>query len=153
MAHGHHIASTKMLVSVFGALIFLTIFTVLTAQVDLGIFNVPLALAIASTKAGLVVAFFMALKYDNRVNTLVFAVGSLFVVVFLTFTLLDTSFRGDLPNTTEGTIMEEEAEIEALQARMNEGNAAAATDADAETSEDSGDGDTEAGADADGVEM
>jgi cytochrome c oxidase subunit 4 len=125
MAHGHHIASTRMLVTVFGSLIFLTIFTVVSSRIDIGIFNVPLAMLIATTKAALVVGFFMALKYDNRVNSLVFAVGVLFVVVFLTFTLLDTSFRGDLPNTTEGTIMEMDKSEAALQARQDAGPGAA----------------------------
>ena len=60
MAHGHHIASTRMLTTVFGGLIFLTIITVVTSRIDLGIFNVPLALLIATTKGALVVGFFMA---------------------------------------------------------------------------------------------
>ncbi|MBO6574929.1 MAG: cytochrome C oxidase subunit IV family protein [Rhodothermales bacterium] len=117
MAHGHHISSTRLLVTVFGALVFLTIITVITSRMDLGALDVPVALAIASLKAALVVGYFMMLKYDNRVNALVFAVGSLFVVVFLVFTLLDTTTRGDLPNTVEGTIMEEQRDLEALEAR------------------------------------
>ncbi len=110
MAHGHHILSTRTLATVFGGLVFLTVVTVVTSRVDLGVMNVPLALFIASIKALLVIGFFMALKYDNRVNALVFAIGALFVLVFLSLTLLDTNFRGDLPNTTRGTIMEQEAE-------------------------------------------
>ena len=117
MAHGHHIASTRMLTTVFGSLVILTLLTVATSRLDLGALNVPLALLIAGTKAALVVGFFMALKYDNRVNALVFAVGSIFVLVFLTFTLLDTSFRGDLPNTTKGTVMDQQAADKALEAR------------------------------------
>ena len=118
MAHAeHHITPIKTLVLVFAALVALTVITVLTAQVDLGAFNVPLALLIAGTKASLVVAIFMALKYDNKVNTLVFAVGTLFVIVFLVFTLFDTAFRGDLSNTTEGTIMDQNRQEQALQER------------------------------------
>lgn len=103
-SHGHHIIPLKTLLTVFGALVGLTLLTVLTAQVDLGLFNVPLALAIAGTKAALVVTFFMALKYDNQVNTLTFAVGSIFVVIFLVFTLFDTAFRGDVGNVDPYTI-------------------------------------------------
>ena len=118
MAHAeHHITPKKTLIQVFAALIVLTIVTVLTAQVDLGMFNVPLALLIAGTKATLVVLIFMALKYDNRVNTLVFLVGTLFVIVFLAFTLFDTLYRGDLSNTTEGTIQDQQRQEEALQER------------------------------------
>lgn len=116
-AHGHHITSTRTLVTVFASLVFLTILTVVTSQIHLGPLNVPLALAIATLKGTLVVLFFMALKYDNRVNMLILSVGALFVVVFLVFTLLDTMYRGDLPNTQSGTIMEQQRAEEALKAQ------------------------------------
>jgi cytochrome c oxidase subunit 4 len=123
--HGHHIIPKKTLYKVFGALAFLTVLTGLTAEyVDLGSLNVPLALAIAVSKATLVATFFMALKYDNRVNTLVFMVGILFVGVFLVFTLFDTVFRGDLGNVGSETI----SEIERLESTMLEGEAAARSD-------------------------
>lgn len=119
MAHGHHhIIPQKTLLKVFGALVFLTILTVLTAEfVDIGPLNVPLALAIAATKATLVVSVFMALKYDKRVNVLVFVVGTLFVGVFLVFTLFDTLWRGDLGNVGEMTIEDEVRVEEQLRAR------------------------------------
>ena len=118
MAHAeHYITPKKTLIQVFLALVVLTITTIFTSQLDLGSLNVPLALFIAIVKASFVVLIFMALKHDNRVNAVVFVVGTVFVVVFLVFTLLDTSFRGDLPNTFEGTIMEEEADNDALRAR------------------------------------
>ncbi len=97
--HGHHIIPMPVLLKTFGGLIFLTILTVLTAtQLDLGAFNVPLALAIACGKATLVIMFFMGLKYDNRVNTLTLVLGILFVLIFISFTLFDTAFRGDIGN-------------------------------------------------------
>lgn len=122
MAHAdghadHHIIPFKVLASVFGALIVLTVVTVAVAQVDLGPLNVPVAIAIASGKAGLVVMFFMALKYDKPVNTMVFAVGTVFVLVFLVFTMFDTEFRGDIGNVGTQTIEEEEAELERLRER------------------------------------
>jgi cytochrome c oxidase subunit 4 len=112
----HHITSIKTLSIVFGALVFLTILTVGTSRLDLGVMNVPLALVIAITKAALVVVIFMALRWDNKINAAIFAVGVLFVIVFLSFILLDTMYRGDLSNTTKGTIMEMEAANEALRA-------------------------------------
>lgn len=116
--HGHHIIPQGLLLKVFGGLIFLTVLTVLTAtQMDLGVFDVPLALAIAASKSALVVMFFMALKYDNRVNTLTFVVGGIFVIVFLTFTLFDTLFRGDIGNVDRMTVEERTAQEEALRAR------------------------------------
>lgn len=116
--HGHHIIPIRTLLMVFGALVFLTIVTVATAKgLDLGPLNVPLAIVIAVAKAALVVMFFMALKYDNRVNLLTFTVGTIFVLVFLIFTWFDTGFRGDLGNVDPRTIDDIEREEEALRAR------------------------------------
>ena len=115
--HGHYIIPIKVLGTVFGVLVFLTVFTVITARIDLGAMNVPLALAIATTKALLVVAFFMALKYDNKVNTLVFSIGAVFVLVFLAFTLADTALRGSLGITEAGTVADQQRAEEALRAR------------------------------------
>jgi cytochrome c oxidase subunit 4 len=106
MSHAdHHIIPIKTLTAVIVALAILTVLTVLVSQVHLGAFNVPIALLIAGVKASLVVAIFMGLKYDNKTNALVLALGFVFVLVFLVFTLLDTSFRGDTSATTKGTIM------------------------------------------------
>lgn len=118
MSHAeHHVSSIKLLSIVFGGLVFLTVLTVLTAQVDLGAFNIPLALTIATTKAALVVVIFMALKWDNKVNTAIFGIGVLFVMVFISFTLFDTLYRGDLSNTEKGTIEEKVRDEEALKMR------------------------------------
>lgn len=103
MAHGHHIIPIRTLAQVFGALLFLTVITVITAQIDLGFLNIPVALAIAGSKAILVILVFMALKYDNKVNLLTVLLGVVFVVVFLVLTLADTEFRGDLGITEPGT--------------------------------------------------
>lgn len=122
MAHSdghadHHIIPFKTLASVFGALVVLTVLTVAVAQIDLGPLNIPVAIGIAVAKATLVVMFFMALKYDKPVNSMVFTVGTVFVVVFLVFTLFDTAFRGDIGNVGAQTIEEEEAELERLRER------------------------------------
>ncbi len=116
--HGHHKTPWKILYGVFAALIILTIVTYLTAEyVDLGMFNVPLALAIAVAKAALVVMFFMALWYDTRVNMMVFVVGSLFVLVFIGITLLDTNFRGFFEADKAITVKDREAEEQVLGER------------------------------------
>jgi len=116
MAHeGHHITPTKTLFRVFIALVVLTILTVLTSRMDTGVFHVPLALTIAIVKGSLVVLIFMGLRWDNRMNAVVLSVGAAFVLIFLVFTLFDTAFRGDLPSTTKGTIMEEERQNELLK--------------------------------------
>ena len=126
--HGHHIIPFKTLAGIFGALVVLTVVTVLAAQVDLGPANVPLALAIALSKATLVAMFFMALKYDRPINTLVLSMGIIFVVVFLVFTWFDTGFRGDLGNVDSMTIQERAYQDELLRARDPGTGMAAAAD-------------------------
>lgn len=108
--HEHHITPQSLLIKIFGALIFLTVFTVFTSRIDIGAFNVPLAMLIASTKAFLVVAFFMAVKWDNKVNALVIGLSVVFVTIFLALTLFDTAFRGDISNVNPETIMDLERE-------------------------------------------
>lgn len=113
MAHdGPHIVPKSVLLKVFGGLIVLTALTVAAAYVPLGPLDVPVAVAIAVVKAGLVVLFFMHLKYDNSVNALTFTIGTIFVVVFVAITLLDTAFRGDLGNVDQRTIQEIRAQQE-----------------------------------------
>lgn len=101
----------------FGILIILTILTVVAGLYDLGAIDVPVKIAIATSKAGLVVAVFMALWWDNPVNTLTFAIGVIFVLIFMVFTLFDTAFRGDLDFTEPGTVTEQEMERERLMER------------------------------------
>jgi len=116
----HHIIPYKVYYVVFGTLIFLTITTVITASFELGLFSVPVALAIALAKAALVVMFFMALKYDTRVNLLIFTIGLFFVAVFLGFVLLDTEFRGTFDATKAINISDIETEQVELQTRSDE---------------------------------
>lgn len=67
---------------VFGALLALTALTTGVAFVNLGPFNVAVAMGIAITKALLVGLYFMHLRYSNRL-TIIFAVASLVWVVHL----------------------------------------------------------------------
>ncbi|MFB6098404.1 MAG: cytochrome C oxidase subunit IV family protein [Salinibacter sp.] len=116
MAHdGPHIVPRSVLLKVFGALIVLTIITYGASFVPLGPLGVPVAIGIAVTKASLVVLFFMHLKYDNPVNALTFTIGTIFVVVFISITLLDTAFRGDLGNVSRRTIQQIQEERKQIQ--------------------------------------
>ena len=59
-----------------------TYLTVQAAFLDLGAFNTPIALAIAVTKATLVVLYFMHVKYSPRLTRLV-VIGSVFWLAIL----------------------------------------------------------------------
>ncbi len=98
--HGHYIAPVSLLLKVFGILIGLTALTVWTGTADWipPALHIPVALLIAGVKVYFVAAIFMGLKHDNKVNTLALALGFMFVLIFLTFTLIDVNNRGDLSN-------------------------------------------------------
>lgn len=109
--HGHHIIPQRTLLLTLGGLVALTALTVATGTADWipGFLHVPLALFIATIKVAMVVTIFMGLKYDNRVNGLAFVVSIVFVLIFLTFTMFDVAFRGDLGNVNAQTIRDEQA--------------------------------------------
>ena len=89
--HISHVMSIRALLLVFGALVFLTILTVVAAQFSFGAWEVWISLGIASVKAALVAGYFMHLIYDKSFNGLVFLSSVLFVALFLALTLMDLS--------------------------------------------------------------
>ena len=90
--HGlSHTASVKVLLSTGGALMVLTVITVLATKIDLGgNINLALAMAIAAIKATLVVLFFMHLKYDKVFHSVLFLGGVLAAALFVGFALMDS---------------------------------------------------------------
>ncbi|MFO8029032.1 MAG: cytochrome C oxidase subunit IV family protein [Cyclonatronaceae bacterium] len=90
----HHISTFTTLMSVAGALLVLTFLTVAVTWIDIPEpFNVIVAIAIAILKAAMVAMFFMNLYWDSRFNTIVFLMSILFLIIFVSITLLDTLFR------------------------------------------------------------
>jgi len=85
-----HALPLWLLVATFGALVVLTVLTVLVARVPLGSFNVWVALAIAGAKGTLVALIFMHLYWDRPFNRIILAASLLFVVLFLGVALMDT---------------------------------------------------------------
>jgi cytochrome c oxidase subunit IV len=98
-----HIASTQFYVGIFLCLVVLTILTVKVSYYDFGEANVIVAMAIATTKAGLVATFFMHLRHDKLFNTLTFLSAFLFLAIFIVFTYDDLGRRGQLDNSYGGT--------------------------------------------------
>ena len=74
----HHIISAKTFLHVLIALLILTVITVAAAQFDFGAMNAFVAMAIASVKAGLVLLYFMHLKYDDRTYAVIFFLSIFF---------------------------------------------------------------------------
>ena len=64
--HGRHVLPIKTNVTVLGILLALMFLTVVMALVHLGPLGVPVALAIATAKAVLVLLYFMHVKFSNK---------------------------------------------------------------------------------------
>lgn len=92
MGH-HHVSSTAMFTKVLVALLVLTVITVGTSRIDFGSANMLIAMAIASIKASLVIAFFMHMKWDTAINKITFLSSFLFLSLLFVFTLSDLLTR------------------------------------------------------------
>ena len=89
-----HISPKSTYYAIFGALMVLTAVTVAVAFVNLGALNFPVALAIAVTKATLVVLFFMHVKYSSQLTKLFVGMAFFFLFVLFGLTMTDYLSRG-----------------------------------------------------------
>jgi len=88
-----HIVPYKTFLLVWVALLILTGTTVAVAQFNLGTLNIWVALGIASLKSGLVIAFFMHMKYEQRLFKLALLSALLILAIFIGFTFFDVLYR------------------------------------------------------------
>lgn len=88
-----HALDFKTYALILISLLGLTALTVITARFDWGWLNEPLAWFIATLKAGLVLLYFMHLKYEERIYALIFGAGVFFVVVLYVFSQFDIFTR------------------------------------------------------------
>ena len=84
-----HIIPLKKYIMVFLTLVALTVVTVVASRFDFGAMNTIIAILIASVKAGLVLAIFMHLKYDDRLYLVVILTSVFFLIVMYFFSILD----------------------------------------------------------------
>jgi cytochrome c oxidase subunit IV len=87
--HEHHIVSPVIYLLIFGALLVGTALTVWASYLELGVWNPIIALAIACTKATLVVLFFMHVKYSSKLTMLTVGSGIFMFLVLIGMTLSD----------------------------------------------------------------
>jgi cytochrome c oxidase subunit IV len=93
--HTEHIVPPGTYLAIILTLLFLTALTVAAAYVNLGRFNIVVALAIATVKATLVVLFFMHAKYSPKRTKLVIMAGIFWLIILLFMTLSDYASRVD----------------------------------------------------------
>ena len=122
-----HVLPKAVYFGVLGALLFLTVVTVATAQLDLGVFNLPLAMVIAGTKATLVASIFMHLYWDHKFNLLLFMSSLLFLSIFVVLSMLDTEGRGMVDHQRENFLPRDEVVEKAADGVMHPGQPFGAT--------------------------
>jgi cytochrome c oxidase subunit IV len=94
-----HVASPKLYIMVFAALLAGTGLTYAAALVDFGFFNNVVMLAIAVTKMSLVVLYFMGVRWNTRLTWVVAGSGFFFLLIMFTITMSDYMSRGWVPGT------------------------------------------------------
>jgi cytochrome c oxidase subunit IV len=89
-----HITPIRSSVAIWLALLAGTTFTVFAAFIDLGPFNIIVALSIATIKATLVVLYFMHVKYTHeRLTPLVIVSAIFWLLILLSLSMADYTTR------------------------------------------------------------
>lgn len=91
--HEHHVIPFKTYLTVLLTLLFLTVVTVWISGIHLGPISMFVAMAVATVKALLVLAYFMHLKYDSNMNRIMFFAGVFFLFIMFIFTYGDIITR------------------------------------------------------------
>ncbi len=93
----HPVTPVRTYVLIWLTLTILTFVTFRVAQIDLGPFNVVVALGIAAFKMTLVIWFFMHVRTDNPLTKLFVFAGFFWMAILLVFTLGDYFSRNWMP--------------------------------------------------------
>jgi cytochrome c oxidase subunit 4 len=88
-----HIVGNGKLTTVWLILLALTGLTIWVSRLDLGAYRIWGALAIASLKSGLVIAFFMHMKYEGKLLRWLLFVALLTLAIFIGLTFFDVLYR------------------------------------------------------------
>lgn len=90
----HHIVSPVVYLIVVAVLFILTFLTIKLAYVNFhGLWNLVIALGIATVKASLVILFFMHVKWSGRLIHITLGVSLMFFALLITGTLMDQYTR------------------------------------------------------------
>ncbi len=89
-----HVVPFKIYAVIFATLLLLTLVTVDVATYNFGMMNIYIALAVATTKATLVILYFMHVRYAPALVAVFAAAGFVWLVLLIGFTLSDFITRG-----------------------------------------------------------
>ena len=84
-----HIVPISLYVGIWATLMVCTGLTVFAASVDLGIFNIVVALVIATLKGTLVVLFFMHLRYSTKLTMITVVAAIFFLIILFSLSMTD----------------------------------------------------------------
>jgi len=93
MNEQHRIVSYRKLTGIWLVLLALTAMTVAITRMELGGYKVLGALTIACLKAGLVIAFFMHMKYEEKLLRWLLFLALVTLAIFIGFTFFDVLYR------------------------------------------------------------
>lgn len=88
-----HILSTRTCITVWLGLMCLTALTVWVSTVDFGFLHVLVAMIVATAKAGLVIFWFMHIKYESLTIRAMVYLAFVILGIFLSFTFFDVAYR------------------------------------------------------------
>ena len=92
-----HVVPLRIYFGIFAALMVMTAATIWAAFQDFGAFNTVVALGIAVLKATLVILYFMHVRYSSSLIRISAAVGFVWLLILLGFTISDVISRGWVP--------------------------------------------------------
>jgi cytochrome c oxidase subunit 4 len=114
----HHIVSVGTYMTAFLVLLVLTVLTVVVAYFNFGgLWNLVIALGIATIKATVVTLWFMHVRYSGRLIQLSIATSLLFFALLIFGTLMDVWTRHNV--TPSGYIEEYEGEKAELETSVD----------------------------------
>jgi cytochrome c oxidase subunit 4 len=94
---GHAVVPVRTYVTIWLTLLGCTFLTYFVATIDLGSFNIVVALMIAFFKMSLVVLFFMHVKQESKLTKLFVVGGFVWLLILLALTMNDYLTRPWMP--------------------------------------------------------
>lgn len=88
-----HIVSYRTFTVIWVVLLVLTLVTIAVAQVDLGAWNIWVAIGIATIKSSLVVAIFMHMKYEHWFFKVSLLITFVILAIFIGLNFFDVLYR------------------------------------------------------------
>ena len=89
-----HLVPVRIYYVIFTTLLLLTLVTLDVAFYNFGMLNVSIALGIATTKATLVILYFMHVRYAPPLTAVFASLGFIWLAMLIGFTLSDFLTRG-----------------------------------------------------------